>query len=156
MQDSKSSYINKELILERKEGLMTFAHITYTDVVPKIVEHGFISGDGNLGIGVYCCDLERRKSVKALVDFHKDLTEGEDEMCIIVGTYNGERLECIDSTSEYQEYNEGFVLLKDTNLITVSQIYTVLVADIKKTLERLELQQNNNFKKGISAGGYLA
>lgn len=143
MKEPKSYFFKEELILDSKKGLMTFAHITYADVAPIIARDGFVAGDGNMGIGVYCCDLNNRKSVQALIDFYEDLAEGEEYMSIIAGTYYGERLECVDSKNDYQAYNKGFVLLKEPEQIVISQVHTVPVTEIKETLEILETFELN-------------
>lgn len=139
---SKSDFLQEELILEEKDGLMRFAHLTYSDVVGSIIKNGFIAGDGNLGIGVYCCNLDNELSVNSLIDFHGDLSEGEDEMCIITGYYHGHRLECVDSTNPYMMYNKGFVLLTDTTQITITKVHTVPVEQIPTVLKSLLLRIN--------------
>lgn len=133
----KSEFLQEELILEEKDGLMRFAHLTYSDVVASILKNGFIAGDGNLGIGVYCCNLDNALSVNSLINFHDDLAEGEDEMSIIAGYYNGKRFECIDSTDPYMLFNKGFVLLTDTNQITITKVHTIPVEQIPLVLKSL-------------------
>lgn len=134
---NKSDFLKEELILTEKDGLMRFAHLTYSDVVDSIVKNGFIAGDGNLGIGVYCCDLDNETSVNALIDFQGDLSEGEYEMSIVIGEYIGKRLECTDSTNPYMMYNKGFVLLTDMDQINITEVHTIPVSKISQTLKNL-------------------
>ena len=134
---ANSSFSQEELILEEKNGVMRFAHLTYSDVVSSIVKNGFVAGDGNLGIGVYCCDLGNETSVNALIDFQSDLSEGEDEMSIVVGEYRGKRIECIGSTNPYMLYNKGFVLLSDTEQINIVEVHTIPVSKITTLLQSL-------------------
>lgn len=125
-----------EIALKLKKTKISFIHLTYTDVVNKIIEEGFKAGDGNMGIGVYCCDLESPKSIQALIHFQSDLSEGEDEMCLITGTYEGEFLECIGASDEHHAYNIGFVLLKDLNKIQVKQTLQCPSHQIEKELRK--------------------
>lgn len=129
--------INADMVCLEKSEEIEFIHLTYDDCINSIVNEGFRTGDGLLGIGVYVVNPCNQKSLESLINFYTDLCEGCDCMVLVKGKYNGKYLEASYALNENFRYAEGFVLLDDVSKIEIINYNTIPVSDIKNTLIKL-------------------
>lgn len=114
------------LVLNKELGDLDFIHLTYYDCIESILKDGFDPGEGNMGDGVYCVNLNDPKGIRSLRQLSiSDMYEGEDKVGIIFGKYSGKYTECVDAKEDHFKYNIGFCLLEETQCI--KDLYATII-----------------------------
>lgn len=114
------------LVLKKELGELDFIHLTYYDCIESILKNGFYPGEGNMGDGVYCVNLNDSNGIRSLRLFSiSDMYEGEDKVGIIFGKYSGNYTECIGAKEDHFKYNIGFCLLEEMQ--GIKDLYATII-----------------------------
>ncbi|MGL5460151.1 MAG: hypothetical protein ACRDBY_11100 [Cetobacterium sp.] len=138
-------------IIEKKNEKINFMHITMAENVQSILDNGFRPSDeyfitykGELHKVLYVVDLDSYIGIEALSEWAIDIEElgANDDFAIIIGTYDGEYLECVNVIDEDDSINcefIGYIGLKEMDKIKILKHEYCKGKDIQNLIYKVNL-----------------